>query len=40
MAEEAHRKYVEIMRDIEHMIDDHSELKHQVYSKYLADPFP
>lgn len=40
MAEEAHRRYAEIMRDIEHMIDDHSEFpplylfkrKEQIYS--------
>jgi len=25
MAEEAHRRYAEIMKDIEDMIDDHSE---------------
>lgn len=25
MAEEAHRRYWEIMRDVEGMIDDHSE---------------
>jgi hypothetical protein len=24
MAEEAHRRYAEIMQDVEHMIDDHS----------------
>lgn len=26
MAEESHRRYAEIMRDVELMIDDHSEL--------------
>lgn len=25
MAEEAHRRYAEILRDVEHMIDDHSK---------------
>lgn len=25
MAEEAHRRYAEIMRDVEYMIDDHSK---------------
>ena len=27
MAEVAHRRYAEIMLDVEHMIDDHSELR-------------
>lgn len=28
MAEEAHRRYAEIMRDVENMIDDHSTSCH------------
>ena len=41
MAEMAHRRYAEIMLDVEHMIDDHSELRLNSFgSDFWADkPF-
>jgi hypothetical protein len=35
MAEEAHRRYAEIMRDVELMIDDHSEMLYSLQRKNL-----
>lgn len=35
MAEEAHRRYAEIMRDVELMIDDHSEMLYSLQRKHL-----
>jgi hypothetical protein len=37
MAEEAHRRYAEIMRDVELMIDDHSMLSLSTFRDELSD---
>jgi hypothetical protein len=34
MAEEAHRRYAEIMQDVEGMIDDHSKLPPTLHVNY------
>lgn len=36
MAEVAHRRYAEIMKDVEDMLDDHSELANCVQMDILA----
>lgn len=37
MAEEAHRRYAEIMRDVELMIDDHSMILLARFEKEISD---